>query len=84
MTLIISNIQKNMLVVSLKDVHNRSGVYNDDDEFIRDMKISNWIGTQSCRCVEYDEHAYQSHIDQAQRDGIEILIFKGEVNVTKS
>lgn len=84
MTLILSEIQKNMLVMSLNDVWNRAGVYTDDDDLIRDMKILNWIGKQSYRCIDYDEKTYQNQIEQAREDGIEILIFKGEVNVSKS
>lgn len=67
-----------MVIFTLEQALNFSGVYNSDSDFERDCKLMNWIGRQRHRCILLDHDLYESQVSQAQADGIEILIVKKE------
>jgi hypothetical protein len=54
-----------------------AGIYDSDDEMIRDMKLMNWIGTQKYKCIEqFGNIVQQANFDKAKVEDIEILILK--------
>lgn len=54
-----------------------AGIYDSDDDMIRDMKLMNWIGTKKYKCIEqYGNIIQQDDFDKAQAGDIEILILK--------
>ena len=69
---------REMLEMSLKEAYNMSGVYNDDDEFVRDTKLAAWLGRRRYRCVVFDVQTYSAELEKAAADGIEVLIIKEE------
>lgn len=62
--------------ISLDQALAMSGVYQDDTDFETDMKLMAWIGRRKHRCIQYDPDRYLADLQQAQQDGIEILIAK--------
>lgn len=73
-----------MLVLTVNEAYNLSGVYDTDSDFEKDCKLSAWIGRRKYRCIEYNVVTHPEESDQARVDGIEVLIIKETKNVTKS
>ena len=67
---------REMLELTLIEAYNMSGVYNDDDDFVRDSKLFSWLGRRKHRCIVFDVHTYSAELEKAAADGIEVLIIK--------
>lgn len=75
---------KEMIEVSLAEAQNLAGIYHDDDDFIRDIKLSAWLDRKKHRCIIFDAVSYSSQLERAAADGIEVLIIKENTDVTES
>lgn len=63
-----------MLELTVKEAYDRAGVYDNDSEMERDLKLAAWVHRESWRCV-----SSQEELEQARKDGVEIIIKKGNV-----
>lgn len=66
----------NFIEITLAQALAMSGVYQDDSDLETDMKLLSWIAHRKHRCIDYDAGRYHTDRQQAQQDGVEILIFK--------
>ena len=64
-----------MLELSLKQAQYLSGVYDDDSDLVRDMKLQSWMAPRRSRTVTADVDL-DSQRQRARDDGIEVLIIK--------
>lgn len=65
-----------MTEVELTEALNLAGVYTSDSDFERDLKLNNWVGKRSSRCIKFDVRTYSAELERAAADGIEVLIIK--------
>lgn len=75
--------KENMLIISVATLHNLAGVYLSDSELEQDLKISAWLGRQKYRIIDHDPVNYTQQVDDAARDGMQVLIIKESTNVNK-
>ena len=61
---------------TMTEVIYMAGVYDDDSDFVKDSKITAWIGKRKYRVISSGTATYQQELDQARADAIEILIIK--------
>lgn len=65
-----------MIEYTLREIHNLAGVDCSDSELAQDLKITQWLGEQSYRVVEYNPDTYSAQLEKAAADHVEILIIK--------
>jgi predicted CoA-binding protein len=65
-----------MIEYTLSEIKNLAGVDCSDSELAEDIKITQWLGEQSYRVVDYNPHTYSSQLEKAVKDHVEILIIK--------
>ena len=75
---------RDLLECTLIEAYNHAGVYDDDDDFVRDSKLSAWLGRRRHRCIVFDVNTYSAELERAAADGVEVLIIKENKNVTES
>ena len=75
---------KEMIELTVTEAYNHAGVYNDDNDFVRDAKLFSWLGRRKHRCLVFDVQTYSAELERAAADGIEVLIIKENKDVTKS
>jgi len=73
-----------MIRLTLQQAQNLAGIYDDDNDFIRDSKLFSWLGRRNHRCISADSRTFIQEIESAEHDGIEVLIIKETTNVNKS
>jgi len=69
---------REMVEYTLNEAYNMAGVYNDDNDFIKDSKLFTWLGRRKHRCIKFDARTYSAELEQAAADGIEVIIIKGK------
>ena len=67
---------RELVEYTVKEVWNMAGVYDDDNDFVRDSKLMTWIGRRKHRCIQFDVMTYSAELEKAAADGIEVLIIK--------
>lgn len=75
---------RSMIELTVNEAYNMAGVYNDDDEFVRDAKLFSWINKRKYRCLVFDVKTYSAELERAAADGVEVLIIKENKDVTES
>ena len=65
-----------MLIISVVELKNLAGVYQDDTDFEKDLKISAWLGYQKYRIIDHDPVNSTQQVADAARDGMQVLIIK--------
>ena len=66
-----------MFEMTLKQVLDLSGVYDDDSDLVKDMKLRAWIDNRKYRVLSSSDDVEQTRL-QAIDDAVEILIIKDE------
>ena len=64
-----------MLEITLKQVFDLSGVYDDDSDLVKDMKLRAWLGNRTSRAVDQSGDLEEAR-EQAINDAVEVLIIK--------
>lgn len=75
---------KHMLELTVIEAYNMAGVYNDDDDFVKDCRLSSWLKGRHHRCIQFDVMTYSAELERAAADGIEVLIIKENPDVSES
>jgi hypothetical protein len=75
---------KNMIELTVTEAYNMAGVYNDDDDFVKDSKLFSWLGGRRHRCIQFDAMTYSAQLEKAAADQIEVLIIKENQDVSES
>jgi predicted CoA-binding protein len=65
-----------MFEYTLQEIKNLAGVDCSDSELAEDLKITQWLGEQSYRVVDYNPYTYSAQLEKAVADHVEILIIK--------
>lgn len=71
---------KELLILDLPDLLNLADVDRDDNDWIRDQKISAYLNRRPARTIERDPNTFQQLVAQAIDDGIQVLIIKEKQN----
>lgn len=69
-----------MLEYTLAQAFNMAGVDTTDSDWVRDAKFSTWVDKKKWRLIEFDQDSYRAKVHEAEADGIDILIIKGNKN----
>lgn len=75
---------KEMIELTITEAYNHAGIYNDDNDFVRDAKLFSWLNRRKHRCLTFDARTYSVELERAAADGIEVLIIKENKDVSKS
>ena len=65
-----------MVEYTLLELKNLAGVNSGDSELEEDLKVTQWLGDQSYRVIEFDRETYSVDLHRAVADRIEVLIIK--------
>ena len=67
---------KEMVEVTITEALNYAAVDASDSDMVRDCKLYDWIGRRQHRCITVNTMTYSAEIEQAQADGIDLIITK--------
>jgi hypothetical protein len=67
---------RELIELTVSEAHNHAGVYRDDSDLVRDLKLYSWLGQRPHRCIIFDASTYSAELERAVADGIEVLITK--------
>ena len=65
-----------MVEVTIAEALNYAAVDPSDSDMVRDCKLYDWIGRRKHRCITGNVMTYRTDIEQAQSDGIDLIITK--------
>lgn len=68
--------EKEMVEVTIAEAQNYAAVDPSDSDMVRDCKLYDWIGRRRHRCITVNPMTYSAEIEQAQADGIDLIITK--------
>lgn len=68
-----------MLELTVDQAYYMAGIYDDDSDFEKDLKLSSWLDRQTYCCVRS-----QQELIDARASGVDVIIIKENKDVSKS